>query len=168
MQLDVEESTPASDITYWFHSIIAIWNCHHDTLKSWYHYRDLANGQKKNTMWSWTMLSLYPMIMPIARLKFCEDICLLAIYFQRYELTSSVEFWSSHLTQVTPDRWTENDAYESTMHKHRCAQKCAIKLPSSFYFIYFIFIYCILFITSALIVLSHNDWVVLALIVKKK
>ena len=28
MQLDVEESTPASDITYWFHSRIAIGNSH--------------------------------------------------------------------------------------------------------------------------------------------
>ena len=28
MQLDVEESTPASDMTYWFHFRIAIGNCH--------------------------------------------------------------------------------------------------------------------------------------------
>ncbi len=29
MQLDVEESTPASDMTYWFHQKNAIGNCHH-------------------------------------------------------------------------------------------------------------------------------------------
>ncbi len=29
MQLDVEESTPASDMTYWFPFRIAIGNCHH-------------------------------------------------------------------------------------------------------------------------------------------
>ncbi len=34
MQLDVEESTPASDMTYWFNSRIAILNCHHATVKS--------------------------------------------------------------------------------------------------------------------------------------
>ena len=29
MQLDVDESTPANDKTYWFHPRVAIGNCHH-------------------------------------------------------------------------------------------------------------------------------------------
>ncbi len=53
MQLDAEESTPASDMTYWFHSRIAIWNCLHT-----------------------------------------------AVYFARYELFSSLEFWSSDIGQT--------------------------------------------------------------------
>ncbi len=43
------------------------------------------------------------------------------LYFLTYELFSSLNFGP-----VT-DRWTESDAYESTVHKHRCAQKLKIK-----------------------------------------
>ncbi len=39
------------------------------------------------------------------------------LYFLRYELFSSLEFWSSDI------RRTESDAYEPTVHMHSCAQK---------------------------------------------
>ncbi len=75
MQLDVEESTPASDRTYRFHSRIAIDN--YDRVITFF--------------WLWVY------------------------HFWSSEFWSS-DFWSSH-------GQTESEAYEPTMHKHRCAQK---------------------------------------------
>ncbi len=49
-----------------------------------------------------------------------------------HKANASIEFWSSDLlsslnfgpvTDGRTDRQTESDAYEPTVHKHRCAQK---------------------------------------------
>ncbi len=57
--------------------------------------------------------------------------------FLRYELFSSDLFSSLNFGQVTDrqtDGRTESDAYEPTVHKHRCAQKLEGKERKAVYF----------------------------------
>ncbi len=88
MQLDVKESTPASDVTYWFHSRIAIISSHH--------------------------VIICPSEPCLANCQACQD--------KNYFLVLSfgqVGLVKWHQT----DGQAERDAYEPTVHKHRCAQK---------------------------------------------
>ncbi len=90
MQLDVKESTPASDVTDWFHSRIAIML--------------LLKFYQSHVLW----------LVAQCRVFWSSDFCPICFLVQWRFVQS--ETWSSYIQ-------TESDAYEPTVHKHRCAQK---------------------------------------------
>ncbi len=111
MQLDVEESTPASDMIYLFHSRIARTGHRIGA--------DLPIGKA-----SFTNISIFMFLPsdPWADTPQFHDPSL-AInnwhnYYRPLDFWSS-EFWSSDFWS-SPGQ-TESESYEPTAHKHRCA-----------------------------------------------
>ncbi len=63
---------------------------------------------------------------------------LLAVILSEIWIIFQSEFWSSHgQTDRQTDRQTESDAYEPSVHKHRCAQKenTSIQLSTADHFV---------------------------------
>ncbi len=133
MQLDVEESTPASDMTYWFRSKIAIGNCHQQAITcNMFCFLAVKHGQCAARMWRYTqsVFELWPMA-----LTFTHNLHTTHIYHH----TQFGDSRSSHfrdmnfflvnfflvwiLVKSQTDRQTQSNAYEPTVHTHRCAQK---------------------------------------------